>query len=627
MKIPPQRPDSAPPWATFVAAAPSGGLNARERMGLVALAVARAQRGALARMRRSRLLRWRYRSPAADELVLAPPDLRPHDPSFADELAAGNFGLAGAVADLRGRSPFAVTPPSPAWARELYGFGWLRHLDAARSVELEDFARTLLREWLRRRRSRRDHAWEPEIVARRVICWLSYAGLLLDGAERKLYAAAMRSLTDQVTYLSASWRNAPDGYPRLLSLIALVEANLCIAGHDRQLEQSETLLATELQRQIEPEGGHISRNPWTLVELLADLLPLRRCFAARAKEPLPALHEAIGRLSAMLKHLRLGDGQLARFNGAGSGEHDVLVTLLAYDVADAAEPRTLRSGYARLQRGATLVLVDAGAAPPTELSGAACAGCLSFELSTGTQLLLVNGGAPGSAYADSRVIARATASHNTLCLGDQSSARLVRGATLERQIGGPAIRLPDHVGCSVREIEGGGVIEASHDGYAEGFGLLHVRTLTLDAAGTTLTGVDRLTGAGNVMRFAYDTPYAIHFHLHPDAEARLGPSPDSADLVLESGEVWRLTATGAGLSIEPSIHFADPVGPLRTQQIVLRGQCYGAAEVAWTLARIKAGRPTDPGQRRPRRRGTRLTQRLAETRAGFDTPPDDAGKT
>src|SRR5262245_39428209 len=195
--------------------------GAREQMGLAVLAVARIRRGALARIRRSRLMLWRYRSPTAEELLLAPPDLRAHDPSFADELAAGNFGLAGAVANLRGRSPFAVVPPSRAWARELHGFGWLRHLEAARSAEVEEMARTLLREWIRRSRSRQDHAWEPEVVAHRIISWLSYADLLLDGAERKTYRAALRSLTDQVTYLSASWRDAPDGYPRLLSLIAL----------------------------------------------------------------------------------------------------------------------------------------------------------------------------------------------------------------------------------------------------------------------------------------------------------------------------------------------------------------------------------------------------------------------
>ena len=32
----------------------------------------------------------------------------------------------------------------------------------------------------------------------------------------------MTSLDDHATHLSASWRNAPDGYPRLLALIALV---------------------------------------------------------------------------------------------------------------------------------------------------------------------------------------------------------------------------------------------------------------------------------------------------------------------------------------------------------------------------------------------------------------------
>jgi uncharacterized heparinase superfamily protein len=621
MKVPPQRPDSAPPWAVLPTAAPGTTPTARERIGLVALAVARARRAALGRMRRSRLLRWRYRSPAAEELSLAPPDLRAHDPSFADELAAGNFGLAGAVADLRGRSPFAVTPPSRAWARELHGFGWLRHLEAARSAELEDYARMLLREWIRRSRSRHEHAWEPDVVARRVISWLSHAGLLLEGAERKLYRAAMRSLTDQVTFLSASWRTAPDGYPRLLALIALVEANLCIAGHERQLVQSEKLLAAELQRQIDADGGHISRNPWTYVELLLDLLPLRRCLAARAREPSQALGAAIAGLTTTLHHLRLGDGQLARFNGMGAGERDALITLVAYDAAGTAQPRVLRSGYGRLQRGATILLVDAGAAPPMEVSGAACAGCLSLELSTGTELLLVNGGAPGPADADSRALSRATASHNTLCLGDQSSARLMRDARFERQIGSPTLRQPDHVSCVVHEAEAGIRVEATHDGYAQTFGLLHARTLALDAAGTTLHGTDRLTGAGNVMRFAYDTPYAIHFHLHPGAEARLGPSPDAADLLLESGEVWRLTATGAAMSIEPSIHFADPVGPVRASQIVLRGQCYGAAEVFWTLARIKAGRPLGAGARRPRRRTARLTQRLAETDAGFQTQP------
>src|SRR5262252_4499661 len=559
--------------------------GACERLGLAVLAVARVRRGALARMRRSRLMLWRYRAPAADELLLAPPDLRAHDPSFADEVASGSFGLAGAAADLRGRSPFAIEPPSPAWARELYGFGWLRHLDGGKDRWI---ARKLTAEWLRRSRRGPELAWRPEIIGRRILCWLSHAALLLDGAEPKRYAAVMRSLSDQTTYLSASWHDAPDGWPRLVALIALAHADLCIAGHDHRLAQSQRLLAMELERQVPaPGGGHIGRNPWTLVELLLDLLPLRRCYAARGKTPDPALLSAIRHLTEMLGHLRLGDGMPGRFNGMGPGERGALATVLVYDEGRVSPSAAVeRSGYVRLERGSTIVLVDAGPPPPLVLAGAACAGCLSFELSSGSELVLVNGGVPGEIGAGSRSLARATVNHNTLCLGEQSSAKLVRDAHLERDIGAPPVRHPDHVTCVLQEADGAPGLEASHDGYVGRWGLLHTRTLKLDSSGSRLAGVDRLGAAKGVVRFSWDVPFSIHFHLHPSAAVRLAPSVEAAEFVLESGETWRLRAAGAVLSIEDSLFFADAAGARPAQQVVLRARCYGASEVCWVIDRI-----------------------------------------
>ena len=73
-------------------------------------------------------------------------------------------------------------------------------------------------------------AWALDVVARRVIAWLSHAALLLDGADKRPYAAIMRSLDEQVMLLSASWRSAPDGYPRLL---AADRAGECRSVHRR----------------------------------------------------------------------------------------------------------------------------------------------------------------------------------------------------------------------------------------------------------------------------------------------------------------------------------------------------------------------------------------------------------
>ena len=579
------------------------------------LAAERVGQGALTRMRRSRLLRWRYRAPAAEELLLAPPDLRASDASFVDEVASGSLGLAGSVANLGGRSPFAVAPPSQQWARELHGFGWLRHLAAAQSTEAKAMARNLTNEWMRHGR-RQAPAWEPEVVARRLLSWLAHAGLLLDDTDHRRYAAVMVSVTDQVTHLCASWRNAPDGHPRLLALMSLVCADLCICDHDPQLVQSQRLLAAELERQVGADGGHLSRNPAILVELLLDLLPLRQCFAVRGKACDPQITTAIANMTVMLRHMRLGDGTLARFNGMGTTERDALVTVLTYDEGHAEA--AVRGGYARLQRGPVVAIVDAGAAPPMELAGNAGAGCLSLELSSAGEPLLVNAGMPGQAETARRSLARATASHNTLCLGEQSSAKLVRDARLERAIGSPPLVHPDNVACELRQRGDGSLeLEASHDGYVEHFGLRHSRMLRLDATGSRLDGCDRLDAAKGVIRFAWDIPLAIHFHLHPDVEARVGPVAEAADLLLRNGESWRLTAAGAAVSIEEDVHFAHPAGVRRSAQVVLRADCCGTGKVSWSLERI--GQPTNAkARRKDRRAGKRLTERLADTSAGFE---------
>ncbi len=125
------------------------------------------------------------------------------------------------------------------------------------------------------------------------------------------------------------------------------------------------------------------------------------------------------------------------------------------------------------------------------------------------------------------------------------------------------------------------------------------------------------------MRFSWDVPFAVHFHLHPDAQARVGPSPETADLVLQNGEEWRLTATGAAVSIEEGLYYADAAGACPAQQVVLRARCYGASEVSWVIERTRAA---DPASAR-RRSEAGLVERLEETSAGFedaDTGPEEA---
>src|SRR5262245_27010662 len=206
----------------------SAGFEAGSKLERTLLLIDRARAQMLAYARRSELLSWPAARPQADDLLMAPPNSRVPDPSFVDELRCGNFGLAGELAELKGRSPFARPPVSRDWAHELHGFAWLRHLDAARAEDTERMARRLLRDWLQTGSRDKHYAWAPEATGRRLMSWLAHSELLLDAADPKFHAAMMRSLQRQARYLSAAWQNAPEGYPKLLGPIGTVLAGLCV---------------------------------------------------------------------------------------------------------------------------------------------------------------------------------------------------------------------------------------------------------------------------------------------------------------------------------------------------------------------------------------------------------------
>lgn len=558
-----------------------------ERAKILRLHLQRTRRAAHSRALLYSPLRLRWASINLANLVIVPQDLRTADPSFAREIELGQFGLAGTVVHLDDKSPFELRPPNIVWERALHSFGWLRHLEAAGSDEARDTATRLAVEWAIRFRMGSGVAWEPNVIARRIISWLSHATFLLDGTDSRLYDAITKSLEAQVRHLSVTWRNAPTGEQRLQGLIALLLVQLCVAGQNRRLASTERAFLNELSKEIFADGGHQSRNATVLVDLILDLLPLKQCFLARERPVPPALTNALQAMISMLRFMRLGDGKLARFNGVSIPALAGLATVLGYDDhSELSFSLAEQSRYARLEREGVVVIADVGSAPPLRSSAKAQAGCLSFELSSKRCPIFVNCGLPIAPDADWLPIARATPSHSTLCLGESSSAELVRNAYLEDTLGDYALAGP--VVTEVATEDHGGVLElhAAHSGYVKNFGLIHRRSLVLQPSGRRLLGVDKLEGHKIKVRLRRDVPFGIHFHLHPDVACEQANEMDNIVLSLSNGENWSFTVEGAQLSIEDSIYFADSSGPRRGLQIVARGATFGESEVRWIMERI-----------------------------------------
>ena len=100
-------------------------------------------------------------------------------------------------------------------------------------------------------------------------------------------------------HLAACRHDVADGLPRLVALNGLLAGAICIAGHDNLLARMELELAAELDRQLHDDGGHVSRNPMAVVELLMDLLPLQTCFNARERDLPEGIAEVIPRMPSL----------------------------------------------------------------------------------------------------------------------------------------------------------------------------------------------------------------------------------------------------------------------------------------------------------------------------------------
>ncbi len=510
-----------------------------------------------------------------------PPDLRlklserwPGDAKRGAALLAGEIEFSGEL--VRTPTPVWFPPRTgPGWLAAWHGFGWLADLIGI-GAAARDPARALVQSWLAESAAWHPIAWRSDVVATRIFAWIvHFEDIAGRDADRPLRRAMLASIARQVRHLArtAAWELT--GASRLRALKGLIGGLAALGGSANRMARALRVLDRELLVQILPDGGHRTRSPSVQLAVLRDLIDIRAVLrAAQIGIPAP-LQRAIERIR-----------RLALFNS--SVEEDGVVVDLALTRSETRGHPPMpapQSGFQRLQAGQSLVIVDTGRPPPRGFDGEAHAGTLSFELSQGRDRIIVNCGGYRGAKPAWRRVARSSAAHSVLVVGDTNA--------VEIQADGALGRAPGTVRCERAEDGGHQWIAAAHDGYRPRFGVTYARELYLAADGDDLRGEDKLTGRSGA-------PFALRFHLHPAVDASLAEDGGGALLRLASGAVWRLRASGAEMGIGESIYLGT--GELRkTQQIVLSGTTGpSGATVRWALRR--EAKPPDqarPDQTRP----------------------------
>ncbi len=542
------------------------------------------------RIRSGPLYRWRFSGSTPERLTMAPSNLRPSDPGLALDFYSGCFTFGGLTVTTHGASPFQMEPPSSEWYETLHRFRWLRHLDAAQSDLARASAAAFVVDWIDQCGNTLDgDCWRSDLTATRLISWFIHAPMMASNTGSSNYHKFLKSIARQSRYLHHNVPSVRDGLPRLQTVIALAYASLCIEGWDRQIRTAERELERELARQILPDGGHISRNPIVLVELLADLLPLQQAYKTARNTAPPHLDEAIERLMIATRFFRHSNGMLAQFNGTGQTPAALLATVLRYD--DAKSTRITSApycGYERLESNKTTIIMDTGKPISRKSARDAMAGTLSFELSSGATRFIANCGLPEFDRQRFLPFARATAAHSTITVSETSSSRFTGENRVLNLLPSPLVHAPNNVNVERWESDGFTCVKACHDGYVQQFGLMHEREIHLSEDGRVVNGIDRLIA--NKTMSTHAVPFAIRFHLPSSVNASPLSSGYSILLAGQDNDAWTFTCVDAAISLEESIQFSGPGHPRRSQQILITSAASSSVEIRWMLERQKAKR-------------------------------------
>ena len=515
-------------------------------------------------------------------LVAVPRDHVLGDRARGDDLLAGRL-LLGSEAVSLGDIDFSAVGTTGPLAREVQSFSWLRDLAASASREKgARLAEAIAGRWLIAHGTRVDEAWAPELWGERILFWTAYAPYILSSREAGYRSALLNTLARGARHVDGSADKAPPGLPRITAWAGALVGALTLQGGQSRLSRSESGLMRSLAAAQFEDGGIMSRSPQEQM-LLVDRLGLVRAAYFAAKQTLPdALENAAAAALAALHGVTMGDNALSSWQGGNPGDPARLAALVEGCGLRARPLRAARGwGYQRLSALGTIIVVDAAPPPPPRMAAMGCASTLAIEMSDGAQRLVVNCGGPGpvpTELPDELVQAlRTTAAHSTLVLDDTNSTAILPDGSLGKGVSDLTIERSEDNDCSR--------LEAAHDGYVKGFGLVHQRRLSLGNDGKEVRGEDRLQPRGR-RKIREAAPYAIRFHLAPGVEATVTADGMGAILRSSGAPPWNFRCRGAMLQVEDSLFIDGRGQPVPTLQLVVVGEISGVGgEIAWQFRR------------------------------------------
>ena len=459
--------------------------------------------------------------------------------------------------------------------KNLNSFFWLFSLDLKSSKKN---TQDIILQWIEKNYRYNFKSWEVDIVAQRIIAWISNSRLTYEDGKNDYKKKFNNIIKKQINHLINETEQSEWVDDKMIGCSAIILAGLSYQDKDGHLKIGLNLLKKLIKLSFNNDGFPKSRNIRQLNFYLKYFILIREWFKESQNEIPNYINEHIYYLGQAYAFTWQNNKVDLLFNGnheTNNFDFDYYLKRLGYSFTN---PFNELGGYAILNNKKTSLIMDVGASPDKKFSSNYQAGALSFEILSNGKKLICNSGYFQNYNHQLNELSKSSAIHSTLILDDRSSCRF----TKDRHDGSKVSQGLKITQKNVVFEKNYWKISATHDGYLKQYGVLHNREVEFYPEQIKFIGHDKIIFKDNIKNLKFE----IRFHLEPSV--KIMKTQDNKSILIDlNGEGWKFNSNNNNINIDNGLYFGRKNFFVDNQNIVISGMTNDKDQnIRWEFTKI-----------------------------------------
>lgn len=441
----------------------------------------------------------------------------------------------------------------------LNSFFWLFSLDLKSSKK--DIQNVIL-QWIEKNYRYNFKSWEIDIVAKRIIAWISNSRLTYEGGSQAYKTKFDNIIKKQTNHLINEIVKSKWIDDKMIGCAAIILIGISYQDKNNYLNFGLNLSKKIIKFSFDRDGFPKSRNIRQLNFYLKYFVLIREWLKESQNEIPEYIDENIYYLGQAYAFIWQNNKQYFLFNGnheSNNHEFDHYLKRLGYNFKNQTNEL---GGYTILNNKKISLIMDIGPSPEKNFSSNYQAGSLSFEILSNGKKLICNSGYFQNFKHQFNKLSKSSAIHSTLILEDRSSCKFNKVSDASFKIS-QGLRV---INKNIVYEKNYWKINAAHDGYLKQFGVIHNRQIEFYPEQMKFVGLDKIISKNNRINLKFE----IRFHLEPSAKVM--KTQDNKSIFIDiDGEGWKFNSNNNLISIDNGLYFGKKNSFTNNQNIFISG--------------------------------------------------------